>query len=106
MGLVIITTQEMIILVPWIFLGAILTTLVPIYTQVKQKRFQPTLFLLAGIITVVIATALYFADHHTLNVFIDQMLYGYNYHISPVRNFAYLFIQQPLSFLLPLFLWS
>jgi len=100
-GLVVLTTQEMLWMFPWLILLLVSPTLGTRNSVNLKAGVGQALFFLLGCGSIFVFAIAYFSAQHTLAAFLAQFLNEYNYPISPFRNLLYLLFQQPALVLFP-----
>ena len=100
-GMVVLTTQEMLWMFPWL----ILLLVAPMFMERRhidlKKIIGQAIFFVLGCGSIFLLSFVYFSAEHTLDAFLAQFINEYNYPISPFRNLLYLLVQQPALILFP-----
>ena len=102
LGATIMTIQEMVLIIPWVFLALILAN-TALTTPHKFETLSAVLVFTIGLTTVILGAIIIFYRVGSLSVFLDQMVNIYNYPLNPIRNLIYLTLQQPLMILVFLY---
>ncbi len=100
-GLVILTTQEMLWMLPWLILLLLMPVLRTHRLTIPKIGLLSLLLFLIGFGSIIIPSIAYFSAMNSLHPFLTQFINEYNYRISPVRNLLYLSLQQPALVLFP-----
>jgi len=102
-ALAILTTQELVWMIPWLVLLFIPSLIKADSDSARRNSFIIFLLFLAGFSLVFTINLLYFNSQGVLIPFLNQYIQEYRYPLSPLRNLLYLCLQQPVMVGLALF---